>query len=214
MTDKESNFAKDINVPHKEQMIINGIDVSGCEFYNKDDKTCREVNGKYDTDICEFDKCENHNCYYKQLQREKQNSQEAMDASIREFNRAEELKTLLKRKEQECEELKKTVMYKCPQCGEEYLSPIGASLYEENNNLKEKKAKYYQQTLNDEIQINELLQTLTEIKEIAENMNTECFYNDFDCKYCDMKNGCTYHMKIKILQKISECEMRDDKSNR
>ena len=50
------------------------------------------------------------------------------------------------RKEQECEELKKTVMYKCPQCGEEYLSPIGASLYEENNNLKEKKAKYYQQT--------------------------------------------------------------------
>ena len=146
MTDKESNFAKDINVPHKEQMIINGIDVSGCEFYNKDDKTCREVNGKYDTDICEFDKCENHNCYYKQLQREKQNSQEAMDASIREFNRAEELKTLLKRKEQECEELKKTVMYKCPQCGEEYLSPIGASLYEENNKLK---------------------QTLTEIKEIV-----------------------------------------------
>ena len=26
-------------------------------------------------------------------------------------------------------------MYKCPQCGEEYLSPIGASLYEENNKL-------------------------------------------------------------------------------
>ena len=46
MTDKESNFAKDINVPHKEQMIINGIDASGCEFYNKDDKTCREENLK------------------------------------------------------------------------------------------------------------------------------------------------------------------------
>lgn len=47
---------------------------------------------------------------------------------------------------------------------------------------------------------------LTEIKEIAENMNNECFYSDFDCKYCDMKNGCTYHRKIKILQKISEVE--------
>lgn len=51
-----------------------------------------------------------------------------------------------------------------------------------------------------------LKQTLTEIKEIAENINTECFYNDFDCKDCDMKNGCTYQEKIKILQKISECE--------
>ena len=38
------------------------------------------------------------------------------------------------------------MMYRCPKCGEEYLSPIGASLYEENNKLK---------------------QTLTKIKEIA-----------------------------------------------
>ena len=62
------------------QIIIDGIDVSGCEFYHKDDRTCREVNGKYDTDICDFDKCENSKCYYKQL----------------------------KRKEQECERLRKT----------------------------------------------------------------------------------------------------------
>ena len=63
------------------QIIIDGVDVSGCEYYNKYDKTCREVNGNYDTDICEFDKCENSNCYYKQL----------------------------KRKEQECEELKEEI---------------------------------------------------------------------------------------------------------
>ena len=53
--------------------------------------------------------CEGYNCYYKQLQREKQNSQEAIDTVIKEFNRAEELKTLLKRKEKECEELKATL---------------------------------------------------------------------------------------------------------
>lgn len=53
-------------------IIIDGVDVSGCEYYNKDDKTCREVNGNYDIDICEFDKCENSNCHYKQLQLEKQ----------------------------------------------------------------------------------------------------------------------------------------------
>ena len=47
-------------------------------------------------------------------------------------------------------------------------------------------------------------QTLTEIKEIAKNMNKECFYDDFSCDGCDMINGCTYQCKIKALQKVSE----------
>ena len=86
------------------QIIIDGVNVSGCKHYKN--RTCI-------ADYCLTDmpfgeaKCElNPNCYYKQLQREKQNSQEARDVAIKEFNRAEELKTLLKRKEQECEELK------------------------------------------------------------------------------------------------------------
>ena len=61
------------------QIIIDGVDVSRCEYYNKDDKTCREVNGKYDTDICEFEKCENSNCCYKQLKSKEQEAQQAMD---------------------------------------------------------------------------------------------------------------------------------------
>lgn len=40
-----------------------------------------------------------------------QNSQEAIDTAIKEFNRAEELKTLLKRKEQECEQKDKDIKY-------------------------------------------------------------------------------------------------------
>lgn len=27
------------------KIIIYGVDVGECEYYNKDDKTCREVNG-------------------------------------------------------------------------------------------------------------------------------------------------------------------------
>lgn len=60
-----------------------------------------------------------------------------------------------------------------------------------------------------EKQINRYSQTLTEIKEVAKNMNKECFYDDFDCKDCDMQNGCTYFNKKQILQKISE--VLDDK---
>ena len=41
-------------------------------------------------------------------------------------------------------------------------------------------------------------------------MNNECFYSDFDCKYCDMKNGCTYQGRLKILQKINECEGKNE----
>ena len=52
--------------------------------------------------------------------------------------------------------------------------------------------------------------TLAEIKEIAENMNEECFYDDFDCMNCDMQNGCTYINKKLILQKISECEVENE----
>ncbi len=52
-------------------------------------------------------------------------------------------------------------------------------------------------------------QNLTEIKEIVKNMNKECFCNDFDCENCDMKNGCTYQGKIKILQKSARQKMQD-----
>ena len=33
MTDNENNLAKDINVPHKEQMIIDGIDIRKCKHF-------------------------------------------------------------------------------------------------------------------------------------------------------------------------------------
>ena len=89
----------------------------------------------------------------------------------------------LKRKEQECEELKKKCnIYTYGICGN-----------------KE--------------DCNKLYKTITEIKEIAENMNTECFYDDFDCKDCDMKNGCIFLGKLKILQKMSECEENNDMEN-
>ena len=62
-----------------------------------------------------------------------------------------------------------------------------------------------------EQQINKLATCIEDIAENIKEMNNECFYSDFDCKYCDMKNGCTYHRKIKILQKISECEAKNER---
>ena len=59
------------------QIIIDGVDVSGCIYFKKNNKMsmCRACNSGVGTPYCEYHK----DCYYKQL----------------------------KRKEQECEELKK-----------------------------------------------------------------------------------------------------------
>ena len=114
------------------QIIIDGVDISKCKHYDEVFNYCDQSylgEGGLLKNTKNPKRCEcSPNCYYKQL----------------------------KRKEQECEELKKNIMYKCPQCGEEYLSPIGASLYEENDKLK---------------------QTLTEIKEIVKKAYDE-FGND------------------------------------
>lgn len=84
----------------------------------------------------------------------------------------------LKCKKRECDELKKTVMYKCPHCGNEYLSPIGASLYEKN--------KEYSQTLID----------------IKEYFIKECE----TCKeqYAITNENCADCQAQEILQKIRE----------
>ena len=105
--------------------------------------------------------CKGYNCYYKQL----------------------------KRKEQECEELKEEI---------DDLKEIIQRHDKDNNALlsefEDDLVDYYRR----------YKECLTEIKGIAENMNKECFYDDFDCMNCDMQNGCTYFNKKQILQKISE----------
>ena len=98
----------------------------------------------------------------------------------------------LKAKEQECEELKEEI---------DDLKEIIQRHDNDNNALlsefEDDLVDYYRR----------YKECLTEIKESAENMNNECFYDDFECNDCDMKNGCTYFNKKQILQKISECEV-------
>ena len=183
------------------EMIIDGVDVSGCKNFSCG--KCEEEN-KIPITINHFTAdCRMYpNCYYKQL----------------------------KRKEQECERLKLDLIE--ARAHGDYLNNSALSetlkivseqcdqLKAENDELKEKVKELRQgwincdnernlQEANSEFRqrvINRYKQTLMEIEEIAKNMNNECFYDDFDCEVCDMKNGCTYQGKIKILQKISKVE--------
>lgn len=190
------------------QIIIDGIDVSECIYFKMNNKMpmCRACNSGIGSPYCEYHK----DCYYKQL----------------------------KRKEQECDELKAELknFQDMAKKGLDEFKDVGGcwgcglqlqlnqdiqdikQLKAENDELKEKVKELRQgwincdngrnlQEANSEFRqrvINRYKQALMEIEEIAENMNNECFYNDFDCEDCDMKNGCTYFNKKQILQKIGE----------
>ena len=48
-------------------------------------------------------------------------------------------------------------------------------------------------------------QALDEIEKQVKAMNNECFYDDIcDCNNCDMKNGCSYYRKFKIINIINK----------
>ena len=119
--------------------IKDGIDVGQCKYYSIEHDDCaRTLSGS-----CMKEKCQT----FRLLQTIQAKEQECegleydYQNQLKNTNKwiveCENLQQQLKHKEQECEELKKTIMYKCPQCGEKYLSPIGASLYEENKKLEQ-----------------------------------------------------------------------------
>ncbi len=90
----------------KEQIMIDGVDVSGCEY------TCNTAFGKKG---CKHPMMKNiycfknPNCYYKQLQKEKfenLNNKQMVESAENLINENSELYKSLKEKEQECEDLK------------------------------------------------------------------------------------------------------------
>ena len=154
------------------QIIIDGVDISGCEKQGETIAGITCGNGERirlaNEIITKHKLCkDNPNCAYKQL----------------------------KRKEQECDELKKELakVYEdiklsplCYKCDEEEC------LLKEIDELKTENRK--------------LKQTLAEIKEICNSVeNIESINSLYDAKLSGM-----YLQAHKILQKISECEAKND----
>ena len=220
------------------EIIIDGVDVAGCKYFNRFRSIWHNKNL-----CCDCEK--NQDCYYKQLQREKQNSQEARDVAIKEFNRAEELKTLLKRKEQEYEELRQyhnkcceenakkleewlekynqvsTNFYNGDYCNTEHCSLLKAK-EQECEKLKEE-IKHYKQIAQYHGNLSvkytnksaKFKQCLTEIKEIAEICKCHNADGCYECKYfddCEVEDEETPTRDVckLILQKISECEVENE----
>ena len=100
-----------------------------------------------------------------------------------------ELLGKLAHKEQECEELKEKVK----ELRQGWIN------CDNKRNLQEANSEFRQRV------INRYKQALDEIEKQAKAMNNECFYDDIcDCNNCDMKNGCSYYRKSKILNIINK----------
>ena len=202
------------------QIIIDGVDVSGCKYYIADNGV--QYNGCYElTDICECNKeddfCDdNPNCYYKQLARKEQECEELegrlkyiinenkvlKDCATDEHIDIVALKNYISTLEHHNDQLKAEVKSKT-----EYIQEQREIIDQYSKEIRMyKKCQGNRASKREE----KLKQTLTEIEEITKNMNTSCFYDDFDCTDCDMKNGCIFLGRLKILQKIKACEVHND----
>lgn len=91
-----------------DKIIIDGIDVSRCDFYNVEDGTCREVN-ENTTQIFAIliTALFRANCYYKQLARAKDKINYMEEGIKTVENARNDLERELKRKEQKLQAAKK-----------------------------------------------------------------------------------------------------------
>ena len=169
------------------QIIIDGIDVSGCDCYYNGKCLCEynEINRK----IIRYYSCNKFpNCYYKQLKRSEAQC-EAMFVSHTDLEKA------YKAKEQECEELKKIINEaKNSKLDLNSFFAIEATVAEYQLELDQLKAenKHLNDLLNQALKDYEKTrETLTEIKEIA-------------CREAETSRYNGSYTWKQILQKISE----------
>ena len=174
------------------QIIIDEVDISGCEFYWREKELCN--NGNL-TSYCQ----ENKDCLYKKYKRkEQENERLKSELQVKELElimakadlcRGCQYKNDYKAKEQECEELKRLI-------------------------AKQKNAKIQLSKLKDKQykEFCDMKQTLIEIKEIAEGMHdlwiNKTPYTDIDNLVEHLLNCELNRIRYK-LDEIGECEVED-----
>lgn len=155
------------------------IDATKCIYNTFDGGGSQRTICTLDNNFC--DCLRDTDCYFKQLKRKEQECEELKRANLHIENNREHKANKLNR-------IEKLILACTTGYTDEFVQELLVILHEPEPSSFENKYK----------------QALQEIKEIAEQMNNECFYDDFDCKDCDMKKGCTHFNKNQILQKISE----------
>ena len=213
----------------KKQIIIDGVDVSGCNelwlnFEKNYDSKCIRFKDVYSQ--CSYCK-DNHNCEYKQLQKEKfenlNNRQIVEDAENLIYENSELYKNL-KEKEQECEQIKEKyeALKLENQEGYEIVAELKhecEELKEENEEIKAQRDTYVnlmnvyknisKSRQDSEIVIDYIdkLEKKLKIAEEALNDIKNSFFEDEDKEIITHAESIYYYSKAKeALQKMKEVE--------
>ena len=197
------------------QIIIDGIDVSGCSYFNFiDEHYCDECSSEFGCAICD----ERTNCYYKQLKRKEQECEKFKKDLHLNFKEKDKLHLIIDRlleasgydtntaSAKDFEDVYKNMRYEKQQ-----LDQLKAEKQVLIKDWEEKKNLAYKIACKND----KLKQTLAEIKEIANNAEEQCAIpenyfkrNNVSWKQHQLK-GLTCKFK-QILQKISECEAENE----
>ncbi len=197
MTDKEkitNNFVKDINVSHKEQINIDGVDVSSCPACNLNCgiAQCSELFKHFPSSIYCRD---NANCYFKQLARKTQECEE-----LRVYNKAQDIR--------ECE-LKKQNKYL-----EERLNCTRESL----RRVYQREAIYQSTLQNLKNDLTKFCKRIDTTPHSSHQQYVEAYYNENKYKKAieemvetlDKFSGMSIYFKFNELRKILNEVIKDD----
>ena len=189
------------------QIIIDGVDVSGCEFYWRKKELC--TNGNL-TCYCQ----ENKDCLYKKYKHKEQECERLKNERTVDFVKQlaqlkaenDGLKTMLKDLSYENQKF-------CYQIEEQtkQLEPFKDEYFKGLDNVAI--AKLAKKSIRITAENSKLEQTLTEIKEIAEGMH-DLWINK--TPYTDMDNLVKHLLECELnrirykLDEISECEVKNE----
>lgn len=171
------------------EIIIAGVDVNGCEHLTEIQGCCLSTcdylkyKGNITNKLCKY----NPNCYYKQLARAEQENKRLL-----EIINAKPLETVDIDSAFEIEKLKEQLKAKEQECEE----------------LKKCLLQVQNASISLNKQLDKLKQTLIEIKAICNN-NDE-LQGNFNVVDCDKYKLGKHNLANKVLQKISECEGKNE----
>lgn len=192
--------------------IIDGVDVSGCEFYIQDYQRANNIEGRYEhcKDVCELNGdnyfyCKmNKDCYYKQLQRAKAENKELerkyADVLKLAKENADSNEYCLQELEQENERIKRDFL-KQNQWLQDQKEEID-ELKAENERLKEEVEHYRKEAYRLADGLNNIENLAFTYKQALQKIRvivSEPCIVDENCQTC--KSNC---MQKDILDKINE----------
>lgn len=189
-----------------EKVIIDGVDVSGCVYYDSRFDTGKPTDLTCTKEHAPYFRCESMpNCIFKQLQQAKaelHRMTRKKEIAAEEYRAYEDAYYELEAENKDLKEkLKIFSQKKCPNCGDEYLTPTGAELFEENEQLKKEISTLQGKIDAFQMSENEANEIIAELKEKNKKLNS--ITGIFSARLCKK-----YRKALEEIKRVAEEQIK------